>query len=136
MWRGIGRRGRPAPKSGPSASSTCCKGLAGKTRRRCSPKSWARQRRMVNMDNPGGPVPTITIQMGKPCAECGEGGATDNGLCLACTTRALGATPLKSAIGQAVQERFKNSNKANKEGHSVAKSGFAKDHLRAFIDRI
>lgn len=32
---------------------------------------------------------TITIDQNKKCLECGKGGATENGLCLNCTSKAL-----------------------------------------------
>jgi hypothetical protein len=49
---------------------------------------------------------TITIDLNKKCAECKKGGAVDNGLCLACTTKAIKRKPMKSAQGAAVAARF------------------------------
>jgi hypothetical protein len=53
-------------------------------------------------------IPTITIDTDKKCAECGKGGAAGNGLCLACTTKALSNKPMRSAIGRAVQNRIRD----------------------------
>lgn len=50
-------------------------------------------------------IPTITINLDAKCAECGRGGAAASGICLRCTSKALGPKPLKSAIGRAVQRR-------------------------------
>jgi len=52
---------------------------------------------------------TITIDMDKACAECGNGGAADNGLCLKCTGRAFRDAPMKSRIGRAVQKRIRST---------------------------
>lgn len=52
-------------------------------------------------------IPMITIDMDKKCAECRKGGAADNGICLKCTTKAMGATPMKSAQGRRVQAAWK-----------------------------
>lgn len=52
---------------------------------------------------------TITVDMGKKCAECGKGGAVANGLCLSCTSNAMQGRRMKSQIGKAVQLRFKAS---------------------------
>lgn len=49
---------------------------------------------------------TIKIDLAKKCAECGKGGATDNGLCLDCTTKAITRKKMKSAQGAAVAARF------------------------------
>jgi hypothetical protein len=50
---------------------------------------------------------TITIDLNRKCAECGKGGAVDNGLCLSCTGNALNPKRrMKSWQGQAVQRRF------------------------------
>jgi hypothetical protein len=48
---------------------------------------------------------TIEISMDAKCAECGKGGACQNGLCLGCTTKAISQRTMKSAIGQAVKQR-------------------------------
>lgn len=52
-------------------------------------------------------IPTITINMDKKCAECGKGGAADNGICLKCTTKAMGPNPMRSAQGRQVQQRWR-----------------------------
>jgi hypothetical protein len=39
-------------------------------------------------------VPTISIDMDRKCASCGEGGATDGGLCLKCITDKMAKTRL------------------------------------------
>lgn len=49
--------------------------------------------------------PTITVNMDKKCAECGKGGAADNGICLACTGKAISGKPMRSATGRAVAAR-------------------------------
>lgn len=93
------------------------------------------------------PVATITIDMDKKCAECGKGGAVDNGLCMGCTTKAIAGEAMKSKIGKAVQGRFHTKVAEHKTGNlthdtstnqgaPVAKSGFAKDQLKSFINRI
>lgn len=48
----------------------------------------------------------INIDMGKKCAECSKGGATDCGLCMSCAVKAQGKKPMRSAAGQAVQKRW------------------------------
>ena len=48
----------------------------------------------------------LTIDMDKPCAECGKGGAVASGLCLKCVLRAMEGKPMETPIGQAVQKRF------------------------------
>ncbi len=45
---------------------------------------------------------TINVDMDKKCLECGKGGATQNGLCLSCTAKAIGGRQMKSAQGKAV----------------------------------
>lgn len=50
-------------------------------------------------------VPTIKIDMDKPCAECRKGGAAGNGLCLNCVNRAMSGRRMFSAEGRAVQAR-------------------------------
>jgi len=50
---------------------------------------------------------TIVISMDTPCAECGRGGATGNGLCLGCTSKAIGGRRMRSDAGRAVQSRFR-----------------------------
>lgn len=93
------------------------------------------------------PVATITVDMDKKCAECGKGGAVDNGLCLGCTTKAIAGEAMKSKIGKAVQGRFHTKVAEHKTGNlthdtstnqgaPVVKSGFAKEQLRAFINRV
>lgn len=94
-------------------------------------------------------VTTITIDMDKKCAECGKPGAVDNGLCMNCTTRALEGQTMRSVRGKAVQasilERLagvresgdlSHDPKNSTEGTTMAKSGFAKDQLKSFINRI
>ena len=50
---------------------------------------------------------TINVDLNKKCAECGKGGAVDNGICLKCTSNAIsGKKPMKSAQGKAVADRF------------------------------
>ncbi len=52
-------------------------------------------------------TPTITIQMGKRCAECREEtGVAANGLCLKCTGKALNGRAMKSPEGRIVAARF------------------------------
>lgn len=93
------------------------------------------------------PVATITVDMDKKCAECGNPGAVDNGLCMGCTTKAIAGEAMKSKIGKAVQGRFHTKVAEHKTGNlthdtstnqgaPVAKSGFAKDQLKSFINRI
>ena len=50
-------------------------------------------------------IPTFTINLDKKCAECGKGGAAENGLCLSCTTKTIQGKPMRSAAGRAVAER-------------------------------
>ena len=50
--------------------------------------------------------PTITIDMDKRCAECGQAGAAPSGLCLRCAIRTLSDAPMRSLVGKAVQQRF------------------------------
>ena len=52
-------------------------------------------------------IPTLTIDFDVPCKECGKGGATPCGLCLACATKAMSGKPMKSATGKAMQENWK-----------------------------
>jgi hypothetical protein len=49
----------------------------------------------------------ITIDMDKPCVECGKGGAQPSGLCLSCVSKALGSKPMKTWQGKAARKRFK-----------------------------
>lgn len=51
---------------------------------------------------------TIHVNMDKKCVECGKGGAVDSGICLGCTSKALGGKPMKSQIGKAVAKRFRD----------------------------
>jgi hypothetical protein len=50
---------------------------------------------------------TVTVDMNKRCAECEEGGATDSGICLECTIRAMKYKPMTSWQGRAVAKRFR-----------------------------
>lgn len=52
-------------------------------------------------------IPTITIDMGKKCAECGKGGAANSGLCMGCTARAVRGLRMRSARGRYVQKHIK-----------------------------
>jgi hypothetical protein len=52
-------------------------------------------------------IPTFHIDLDRKCAECGKGGSMPSGICLRCTTKAISKQPMKSAIGRAVQERWK-----------------------------
>lgn len=52
---------------------------------------------------------TITIDPNKKCAECGNGGATDSGICLPCATKAIQGKPMRSTVGKMVQQRFRAS---------------------------
>lgn len=56
-------------------------------------------------------VPTITVHMSKPCAECGKGGASGNTLCLKCTGDAMGGKKMKSPAGREVARRFEKMKK-------------------------
>lgn len=46
---------------------------------------------------------TVTIDMDEKCRECGEDGATDNGLCLECMHRALKGMRMQSQEGRRLQ---------------------------------
>lgn len=48
----------------------------------------------------------INVDMGKRCAECSKPGAVPSGLCLSCSTKAMGTKPMKSAVGKAVRARY------------------------------
>ena len=50
----------------------------------------------------------ITIDLNKPCAECGKAGACGNGLCLTCTATAMKPKPMKSQQGRALQAYWKS----------------------------
>lgn len=50
---------------------------------------------------------TITIDLDKKCVECGKGGAAQSGICLGCTTKMIQGKPMKSEIGRAMQQRFR-----------------------------
>ena len=63
-------------------------------------------RRGVAMTNP-----TIIIDTDKKCAECGKGGAVASGICIACTSKVISNKPMKSAIGRAIQARWRKENK-------------------------
>jgi len=54
---------------------------------------------------------TINIDMDRKCLECGKGGATESGICLGCTCKAISNKPMKSVAGKKVQERFKHIGK-------------------------
>ena len=49
---------------------------------------------------------TITIDMDRRCAECHKGGATQNGLCLRCITRAVEGRVMRTRVGIEVQKRI------------------------------
>lgn len=49
----------------------------------------------------------ITIDLDARCDECRQEGRCQNGLCLRCTTKAMGTKPMKSATGRAVRERLR-----------------------------
>jgi len=49
----------------------------------------------------------VVISIDTPCAECGKGGAAQNGICLGCTSKALGGGRMRSKAGRAVQSRFR-----------------------------
>lgn len=58
-------------------------------------------------------VPTITIEMGKKCAECGKAGTVPNGLCMGCTGKAFEpAARMFSTVGRAVQRRAREARAA------------------------
>jgi len=48
----------------------------------------------------------VRVDILKCCAECGSRGAADNGICLACLTRAIKGKHMRSREGQVVQKRF------------------------------
>lgn len=52
---------------------------------------------------------TINVRMDSKCAECRKGGATDNGLCLTCITKAMGSRPMRSDIGRAVRAHIRKT---------------------------
>jgi hypothetical protein len=67
---------------------------------------------------------TITIDLDKRCAECRKKGAgvAANGLCLACTTKAIKGKPMTSAQGAAVAARFNDLKRsANSGSHTPDK---------------
>lgn len=47
----------------------------------------------------------IVINLDTPCAECGQGGAAESGICLGCTARALNGGRMKSEAGRNLQYR-------------------------------
>lgn len=49
---------------------------------------------------------TLNIDMDEKCKECGKGGSTPSGLCLACAEKAISGKPMKSREGQIVRQRF------------------------------
>lgn len=54
------------------------------------------------------PEPVVlNIDMAKPCADCGKGGATPSGICLACAALAVKGKKMKSSKGRAVQKRLR-----------------------------
>lgn len=71
----------------------------------------------------------ITINMDTPCAECGEGGAAESGICLACTNKAINGGRMRSEAGQAVQARFRAATRA-KENSMELGSNTANEDLR------
>lgn len=46
----------------------------------------------------------ITIDCDKRCPECRQKGVCGNGLCLACTTRAMRGLKMKTEIGEKVKQ--------------------------------
>lgn len=50
---------------------------------------------------------TIIIDYLGRCPECGEMGTTGSGICLKCGVKVIKGKPMKSKIGQAVQQKFK-----------------------------
>ena len=44
--------------------------------------------------------------MNNKCAECGKGGAAQNGICFGCMNKAISGKTMKSSIGKIVQKRF------------------------------
>jgi hypothetical protein len=63
---------------------------------------------------------TITVRTEVPCAECRKGGATDNRLCLPCTTAAMNETrAMRSVEGKVVQARWRG----------IAKRGLGRRNL-------
>ena len=54
---------------------------------------------------------TLTIDMGKRCAECGKPGATGSGICLSCATKAMSGKAMRSPAGKAVKRRFAEQHK-------------------------
>jgi hypothetical protein len=50
---------------------------------------------------------TVSVDMAKACAECGNAGASDNKLCVPCTTDSMDATrKMRSREGKLVQQRW------------------------------
>lgn len=49
---------------------------------------------------------SININEENKCAECGNGGATDSGLCLQCCAKVLSSRPLKSDTAKAARKRL------------------------------
>jgi hypothetical protein len=49
---------------------------------------------------------TITIDTDATCPECGGKGTADSGICIGCITKAVSGGPMRSPLGQAVQQRF------------------------------
>jgi len=54
-------------------------------------------------------IPTVTIDMDKKCVECGKPGAAGSGICLGCSLKAIQGKPMRSQIGRAVQQRFRDN---------------------------
>jgi len=50
---------------------------------------------------------SFNVNYDKKCDECGKDGACDNGLCLACTTKAITGKTMKSRTGKEVAQRGK-----------------------------
>jgi hypothetical protein len=66
---------------------------------------------------------TINVNMDNKCVECGKGGATDSGLCLNCTCKALDPKRvMKSAIGKAVQQRHRAYLSALETGGPISRT--------------
>jgi len=50
---------------------------------------------------------SINVNYDSKCDECGKPGRCANGLCLACTTKAITGKTMKSRTGKEVQQRGK-----------------------------
>lgn len=59
----------------------------------------------------------LTLSPDERCAECGDGYATPNTLCLSCTTRAINPkAKMKSVAGKAVQRRWASTLRRPSDG--------------------